>query len=105
MVRDPEYLGRKRHFVTPFKRINGEKRSHALYDSERKLLEDLAHKLGIQYNSVTSCSFEPQPEVKGTIRIFVEKKTCDYCTELAFQLRDMLPKVNVIWMDKEESCF
>ena len=99
VVKSPEEQGRKRRFLAPPKNSGGNPIGG--FDSERKLLEDLAHKLGIKYEDGANCgTFTDNKQVKGTITLFVDKETCIYCAELAWQLRDMLPNVTITWIDE-----
>ncbi|MBT9544046.1 MAG: hypothetical protein IV090_01520 [Candidatus Sericytochromatia bacterium] len=113
-VKTPEEESRQRYFLDAT-RINtsGPRagRPYAEFESEKKALEYLVHKIraelsvGIRYNDSKTCDVNKSNKIKGTIELFVDKKTCEYCAEMSWQLREMLPNVDLIWMDGAKACY
>ncbi|WP_239069421.1 deaminase domain-containing protein [Lysinibacillus sphaericus] len=52
-------------------------------DTEYKILNDLADKIGTNY------------EVKGSIKLFTEKETCDSCNLIIKQFNEKYPNVTI----------
>ncbi|MFT9821037.1 deaminase domain-containing protein [Lysinibacillus sp. NPDC056185] len=52
-------------------------------DTEYKILNDLAERLGTNY------------EAKGTIKLFTEKVVCDSCDQIIKQFDEKYPNINI----------
>ncbi len=76
------------------------------YDAERNALEYFAHKFGnAKFYSSEKCDFKVNTGVHGQLNLYSDRESCQFCAEMAWQMRTLYPNLNLNWVDREGQCY
>lgn len=93
---------RERLLAPPIDEETGEILDGKLKESERKIVEYLAHRYGTNYQ-VPSAS--KKHYTTKTFELYIDRPACAFCRGLPAQFRSMFPHATVYWVDRNGKCY